>query len=391
LQSAAWYLFTFVVLIYFPLGVMQVSGIISNVIHRHDEINMPQPVPGRRLVVEIVTNGQNPDVVDSITGTLESYGMAMEIFVVKEEHDTHRYMAREITVPASYSTPNGSLTKLRALHYAISVLHELGYGSETYICHLDDDSIVEKNYLLYIMGMTAVAGQGEIRLRDYGTHLMSTLADLVRVSDCDIYCRHFNSRGRAMFVHGEGLTIRADVEYEIGWDFSTYGADDVMMGNLISRKYGFSRIPFHVYVSPPLSARDFYRQRRRWLMAIVYARKKLWSVSRRLMAFLFYRYIVGWTGMLGLAYVIYSIFFRLPLPPVILAISLFNTASYFMVYQYGALRTKKKYSPIVLILQYVVAFYEGATLWYALLFPPDRNGFDVIRKVSLKTGVESGK
>ncbi|MCL4341224.1 MAG: glycosyltransferase family 2 protein [Candidatus Thermoplasmatota archaeon] len=387
----AWYLFTFVVIVYFPLGVIQIAGIVSNFIHRHDTVHIPRPVQGRRLVVEIATNGQNPDVVDSIIGTLEAYGIEMDIFVVKEENDSHRYMAREITVPTSYGTPKGSLTKLRALHYAISVLHELGYGLETYICHLDDDSIVEKDYLLYIMGMNAVAGQGEIRLRDYGTHLMSTLADMVRISDCDIYCRHFNSKGRAMFVHGEGLTIRADVEYEMGWDFATYGADDVMMGNLVSRKYGFSRIPFHVFISPPLSMKDFYRQRRRWLMAIVYARKKLWSVSRRLMMFLFYRYIVGWTGMLGLAYILYSIFFGLSLPPEILAVSLFNTVSYFMVYQYGALRTRRRYSPILLVLQYAVAIYEGATLWYALLFPPDRKRFDVIRKASLKTEVGSSK
>ena len=379
------------VLIYFPVGLMQVAGIILNLRHSHDQGVIPQPEPGRKVVVEIVTNGQNPDVVDSITRRIQEYDLGVEIFVVKEESDTHEYRATQITVPADYTTPNGSMTKLRALHYAIGWLHDHGYGHETYICHLDDDSIVEKDYIRYIRGMSSVAGQGEIRLRDYGSHLLSTLADFVRVSDCDIYCKHFNSHGKAMFVHGEGLVIRADIEYEIGWDFGTYGADDVIMGNMISVRYGFSRIPYHVFISPPLSARDFYRQRRRWLMAIVYARKKIWSVSHRLMIFLFYRYVVGWTGVMGLAYVLYSIIAKFTLPLPLLLISLFNTVSYFLVYQYGALRTNRRYAPLMLLLQYAVAFYEGATLWYALIFPPDTKKFDVIRKASVSSITDSGK
>jgi cellulose synthase/poly-beta-1,6-N-acetylglucosamine synthase-like glycosyltransferase len=364
---------------------MQIAGIISNVHERFftDNHSIPEPVKGRRVVVEITTNGQNPDVVDSIIGKLRSYDLELDIFVVKEERDTHRYSADEITVPSNYETPNGSRTKLRALHYAIITLNKMGYGQDDYIIHLDDDSIVERDYIRYVFGMKDVAGQGEIRLRDYGAHLMSTLADFIRVSDCDVYCRHFNKKGKAMFVHGEGLVIRADVEFEFGWDYSTYGADDVIMGNLVSKIYGFARIPYHIFISPPLTAGDFYKQRRRWLTAIVYARKKLWNISPRLVLFLFYRYIVGWTGIMGIGYVIYSLIFGFTMPISILVMSLFNTFSYFAIYQYGALQTNKKYSPIMLILQYAISIYEAATLWYALIYPPDTSKFDVIRKASV--------
>jgi len=252
---------------------MQFAGIVSNIHEKFfaDVPVIPEPVSGRRVIVEITTNGQNPDVVDSIIGKLRTYDLNLDIFIVKEEVDPHRYAANEITVPAAYQTPKGSRTKLRALHYAINLLHSMGYGKEDYICHLDDDSIVERDYIRYIYGMSEVAGQGEIRLRDYGVHLMSTLADFIRVSDCDVYCRHFNRKGKAMFVHGEGLAIKADVEYEIGWDYSTYGADDVIMGNLISRKYGFGRIPYHIFISPTLTAGDFYKQRRRWLTVLFHS------------------------------------------------------------------------------------------------------------------------
>ena len=204
-----WYLFTFIVLIYFPIAVMQFAGIISNIHEKFftDDLVIPEPVKGRRVIVEITTNGQNPDVVDSIIEKLRTYGLDLDIFVVKEEVDPRRYAANEITVPSGYETPNGSRTKLRALHYAINEIKSMGYGKEDYICHLDDDSIVERDYIRYVYGMSEVAGQGEIRLRDYGVHIMSTLADFIRVSDCDVYCRHFNRKGKAMFVHGVPVSV----------------------------------------------------------------------------------------------------------------------------------------------------------------------------------------
>ncbi|MHB1471352.1 MAG: hypothetical protein ACYCSA_09990 [Thermoplasmataceae archaeon] len=143
------------------------------------------------------------------------------------------------------------------------------------------------------------------------------------------------------------------------------------------------RIPYHVFISPPLTARDFYRQRRRWLTAIVYPRKKLWNISRRLVLFPFYRYIVGWTSIFGIGYVFYLLIFGLSMPVPILAMSLFNTASYFAIYQYGAFQTNRKYSQIMLLFQYAISIYEGTTLWYALIYPPDTSKFDVIRKAAV--------
>ena len=384
------YFFAFIVFIYFPLAIMQFAGISKNIWEKFHPAHYPiaPPVPGRKVVVQITTNGSNASTVDSIIKTLQSYSLPIEIFVAKEERDTHSYNASELIIPSSYETVNGSYTKLRALQYAIDELHKMGYGKETYICHLDDDSIVEKDYLRYVFSMAGVAGQGEIRLREYGSHLMSTLADFIRVSDCDIFCKHFNSKGKALLVHGEGLVIRADIEYEFGWDYATYGADDVIMGNLVSRKYGFERIPYHIFISPPVSAKDFYKQRRRWLTAIMLARKKLWHISHRLMFFLFYRYIVGWVGLFGFAFLVYGVLFGLNIPFILMVMAIFNTVSYFAVYQYGALTTNKKYAPLALVLQYGISLYEGLTFWYALLFPPDTSKFDVIKKVPVKPILE---
>ena len=90
------------------------------------------------------------DVVEKIIKKIRKYDVASEIFVVKEERDTFTYSCREITVPSDYKTPNGSLCKMRAMHYGIEEMHRMGYGKETYIVHLDDDSIVDKPYLEFV-------------------------------------------------------------------------------------------------------------------------------------------------------------------------------------------------------------------------------------------------
>ena len=123
----------------------------------------------------------------------------------------------------------------------------------------------------------------------------------------------------------------------------------------------------------------------------MYARKKLWNISIRLVLFLFYRYIVGWTGLFGIGYVFYSLIFGLYMPVPILAMPLFNTVSYFAIYQYGAFQTNKKYFPIMLLFQYAISIYEAATLWYALIYPPDTSKFDVIRKASVGNNISGAK
>lgn len=118
------------------------------------------------------------------------------------------------------------------------------------------------------------AGQGVIRLKSYGKHLFSTLADMIRPSDCDIYCKYFNSKGKPKAVHGEGLVIRSDIEYEIGWDYATYCGEDFLIGQkIVDKGFRFGYIPYDIYISPPLNTKDFYKQRRRWMYGV------LWSLN----------------------------------------------------------------------------------------------------------------
>ncbi|KQM10988.1 hypothetical protein AOA81_00020 [Methanomassiliicoccales archaeon RumEn M2] len=211
------------------------------------------------VIVVITTNGMATDVVEKIISNIKGYELGLEIFVIKEHRDTFSYSCREITVPKDYVCPNGSRNKMRAMQYGNEWLRTEGYGRETYICHLDDDSMVDKPYLEYVINhMTVEGGQGCIRLREFGRHLFSSLSDIVRIANCEAWCRHYNKGNRPQFVHGEGIVVRADVEQEIGWDYGTYGAEDLIMGLEISKKYTFCHIPAgNIYIAPPHHGQGF--------------------------------------------------------------------------------------------------------------------------------------
>ncbi|MBX8645961.1 MAG: glycosyltransferase [Thermoplasmata archaeon] len=339
-------------------------------------------VEGRRVLCVLTTNGQNPRVAEHILSVLHSYNLNIELFVIKEERDRFSYPAREVIVPKDYMTAHDTRNKMRALQFGIEYLHGCGYGSESYICHLDDDSLVSEEYLEHVFRMEEHAGQGHLRLRKTGVHMLSTLADMVRVSNCDSFCHFFNSTGHPKSVHGEGLVIRADVEYALGWDYGTYGADDLIMGQMIVRSgHSFGFIPHPIMIAPPVSARDFYKQRRRWIMSILWSSRRIREIDAKTMDWFLYRYAVGWTGVLGFLVFVACIFYGLVLPLPIYIILVFNLGSYFLFYQYGSARTSRKYMIPMALLQLPVALYEGGTLIYSLLFPPARDSFDVITKV----------
>ena len=377
------YLLSALVLVYAPLSVGQVALFVWNRRRRPTPIVPGEGVDSdRRVVVVVCTNGENPSIVEKILATIRSYALPVESFVIKEARDPVAYSGVEIVVPADYRTPQESRRKERALQYGIEFLHARGYGRETYICHLDDDSIVSREYLLHIFGMREEAGQGSIRLREHGHHLLSTLADLVRVADCESWCTYFNARHRPKAVHGEGLVIRADVEHAIGWDYATYCGEDFLMGQLlVSRGYRFGHIPHTVSIAPPVTRRDFFLQRRRWMYGILWSRRRIAKESRTSWWWVLYRYAAGWTGFVGLFLMFFALATHPDLPGWLVGLGVFNFASYCLTYQVGAYRTKRRYMPSVLGLQLVVALYEGLTLPYALLWKPDPLGFDVIRKV----------
>jgi len=370
------------VLLFFPLAVSQTVLLVRWITHPSRKTH-GLPVPGRKLAVVICTNGKATDVVEYLLTTMRGYRVSnVSLYVLKEAIDSFRYSAIEITVPKDYETKNGSWTKERALQYGAEWGREQGWGAETYVVHLDDDSLVDRGYLEHALRMPEEAGQGSLKLRAYGRHLLSTLADFVRISDCETWCRLFNERGRPKAVHGEGLVLRADVEQEIGWDYATYCGEDFLMGQeVVARDYGFEHIPHDIYVAPPITTRDFLKQRRRWTWGIFSTWSRMSAINKATLSWVLYRYSVGWTGFAGFFLFLYSIAVHLPLPTWLAVIATFNLIVYFAYYQVAAAKINYRYMPLMALLQFPVALYEGMALPYAILYPPDQHSFETVTKV----------
>ncbi|MBQ7979878.1 MAG: glycosyltransferase family 2 protein [Candidatus Methanomethylophilaceae archaeon] len=250
--------------------------------------------------------------------------------------------------------------------------------------HLDDDSIVDKPYLEYVKYYLDTGGaQGCIRLRSWGRHLFSSLSDIIRIANCEAWCKRCNEKNRPQFVHGEGLVIRADVEYDIGWDYATYGAEDLTMGLLISKKYNFSSIPDgHIYIAPPTSVTDYFKQRRRWFWSLMNNHGVVRRIDRRTWLFYMYMYINGFLGLFSLMLLPVMIYFAGGLSEFTHFIAIVNLLCFYSYYQFGATYMHNlAISAMLFILTIPVAFYDGLTSIYAVLRPPDFKTFETIKKV----------
>jgi cellulose synthase/poly-beta-1,6-N-acetylglucosamine synthase-like glycosyltransferase len=369
-------------LAYLPLSVLQWVLMWSN--RRAGRPVWPMPVAGRRLAVVITTVGKSPEVVEWIVKQLRGYHLDMRILAVVEATDKFKYSTETVVVPADYKTPNGSHRKMRALHYFSTQIPRLfDKPGQTYICHLDDDSIVTEDYLFWVRGMPEVAGQGCIRLREHGRHILTTLADMVRISDCESYCRFANRHGVPNAVHGEGLVVRADIERDIGWDYGTLGAEDLLMGQHISaRGYEFAWIPEHIYIAPPLNTMDFLKQRRRWIASTLSAWPTLQKLKPKMFYWLVYRFAVGWAGFLGLIILVFGLVYHPGEPLLLEVLAAFNLVSFFCYYQFGVSKTDRdRYAIKMVLLQFVVSAYESAAMLYTVFFFPEKGSFDVIAKI----------
>jgi hypothetical protein len=379
-------LFAAVIVSYVPFGLFQMYLVVWSAIKTRgmETRKYPDLQKKNNVIVVTTTNGMATDVVEWMISQVGSYALGVKQYVIKEERDTFRYSCEQITVPTDYKTKNGSRNKMRALQYGIEFLHERGYGKETYIIWQDDDSLVSRRYVEYVVNhMTEGGGQGCITLREWGHSLISSFADIVRVSNCESWCKHYNLKGKPVFVHGEGLVVRADLNYEIGWDFTTYGAEDLMMGIQISKKDRFGYVPWgHVAIAPPTTAKDFYKQRRRWFWSIFHNDGRLSSMSRSTWFMYFYMYFVGITGVFGFLLLFYSLLFQPDIWYWLWPLWVTNLFCFFAFYQYGAWHLgSKRIAVLMVILMFPVAFFEGGSIIYALVKKPDFNTFETIRKV----------
>ena len=358
------YVLTFFAIMNLPISVSQPILLVITRHYRH--IDFGDPVPGRKVIILIATVGKAYDVVKEIIADLKSMNTQARIMVLIEEYDKNPYDCEKIVVPAEYTTPNNSHNKHRALHYYSEWLKKNGYGKETYTIHIDDDNMLDPLYIKNVFAMRDEAGGGTIRLRSYSRHLLNTIAEMQRVADYDSFISFFNIIRHPVGVNGEGLTIRADVEAELGWDFGPVVAEDLLMGqNIYSHGYSFGYIPGFVYLAPAIRSIDFYKQRRRWIDHFFRSVKQVTQMNIIPVIWFTYLYAFGWLPIAGLGIWIFAVVSHYTPPIYLLAILNYELFYGFFTTQYGAFQQKHRvWNVAAILLQIPTTIYMYGVFFY---------------------------
>ena len=137
----------------------------------------------------------------------------------------------------------------------------------------------------------------------------------------------------------------------------------------------------NIYIAPPTSTKDYYKQRRRWFWSILNNDGKIRKLSPSTYLFYIYMYINGVLGLIMLLAFPFILMFT-EFSGLMIAVSVLNVASFYAYYQFGASYMHSlPVSVLMFILQVPVAFYDGLTTIYALVKRPDFTTFETIKKV----------
>jgi Glycosyl transferase family group 2 len=258
----------------------------------------------QKMIIQITTTG-NRNLVNMNISSIRSYNLSIpyEIWVVTESSYVEGYIAADkiIRVPSNFRSI--AKYKARALDYSSQLRRHLGITSENVkILFLDDDVIPSKRYIekCFVANYDIVEGIIQPKL-NYGTRY--SYVENMRTLACMSVCSVYQSHGHPVWVHGEGLCVRASSEQKVGWQFDVIASEDLVFGHTAATKkvkWGF--IWEAVYITSPWTFKDYFKQRKRWIWGNAHAIARLltWKSKIRMLWF----YTVGgsslWLSIIGL-------------------------------------------------------------------------------------------
>lgn len=126
---------------------------------------------------------------------------------------------------------------------------------------------------------------------------LTVLAESVRPFQC-YDCVSQMAHPPAIHMHGSNMLVREDVEDSVGWDTGRTLAEDQLFGFKVYEKYG-NVFGWHgglLQEQPPLTLRDHFRQRKRWIKGTL---ENLRYLPARLKAHIYLRISTFWLGFLS--------------------------------------------------------------------------------------------
>ncbi|NPA85923.1 MAG: glycosyltransferase [bacterium] len=239
-------------------------------------------------IIQVTTKDAPYELINRIVTEVRKHDKNILILVVtdnprpKQVKDPNTIY---LIVPPEYSKGKH---KSRALNYALEWKLQHFQPEKTYTLFLDEENIPTKELLVYFKQFSGKISVGPAYyLRGKG--LLPWLMDGIRIVG-DYNFRMYAIHGLPVW-HGENSIIRLDIEKEIGWESCL--AEDLIFAIKVYEKYGriYSWHDYPIWTVSPFTLSDLFKQRRRWVLGVLQALKKIKSKKYKL--FLGYK-IVCW-------------------------------------------------------------------------------------------------
>jgi cellulose synthase/poly-beta-1,6-N-acetylglucosamine synthase-like glycosyltransferase len=175
-------------------------------------------------------------------------------------------------------------------------------GDDIKILYLDDDSLPSKEYIEKCFLGDYDIMEGIIQpKRNYGTRY--SYVENSRTLSCMSTCSAFQSHGHPVWVHGEGICIKASTEQIVKWQFRAIASEDLIFGHQCTTnklKWGF--VWESVYITSPWNLKDYFKQRNRWFWGHVNAIRNIltWQSCIRILFFRFIGVMALWISTIGI-------------------------------------------------------------------------------------------
>jgi egghead protein (zeste-white 4 protein) len=252
----------------------------------------------RRGILSIITSAHNAN--------FNNYSIS----VVTDDLDDIRTLqdlkCEVVAVDKDFRTD--AIRKGRALQYAVEHRRLTGENtSKHWIFHMDDESYVTPQTILASLKSIEegdeVAFEGPIfyPLKFESANRLTAVAESIRPFAC-YDCVSQMTNPPPLHMHGSNLLVRSDVEDAIGWNFGPTLAEDQMFGFKVYEKYGPGSMGWHggiLLEQPPLSIRDHFFQRRRWVLGTLQNSEKFPRLHRFKLLYKSVTYALGFVSALA--------------------------------------------------------------------------------------------
>ncbi|XP_052103053.1 beta-1,4-mannosyltransferase egh-like [Mytilus californianus] len=348
------YIMRYITLIHLPIVICNFLGIVMFNTHPSKPKLKTSPMSLPSICFRVVTKGKYPHLVnrtvDKNIKTCLEVGLHHYQFEIVTDSPIglpNNSCIREVVVPSTYSTTNGSLYKARALQFALE--DEVNILSDNdWIVHLDEETVLTESSVIgianFIHDDIYSFGQGVIiYTKEEIVCWITTLADLVRIgTDYGRYRFCFKCLHRPILgTKGSFLVVKASVELNVTFDFGVDGSlteDCFFALKAWMRGYTCGFIEGEMWEKSPFSPKDFVLQRKRWIQGHL---KTLFckTIPMRYKLGIFFIVLSYFTILLSIPNMVLVPLIPLPIPQTVSYLSGFTGGVMAFLYVFGCIKS----------------------------------------------------